>query len=200
MLNQIIPALMQELSERFPNHAYATTGWQTKQFREEHALEKDHDVDAYCIAASILKSITSYISVDSYEIWQFRKHSRANINHQTERTYKLDGKIVAKNRRKRTEQKTDSLQEWYEDMVTTYGEAQAKILRSKLTVQKSTRYYNSKERLLPGTIFSYDGGRYVLTGQLTGGAYYRAYGEKKKNFPAKQVCILCRNEGLVYVG
>ena len=85
-------------------------------------------------------------------------------------------------------------------MVLTYGEAQAKILRSKLTVQKSTRYYNSKERLLPGTIFSYDGGRYVLTGQLTGGAYYRAYGEKKKNFPAKQVRILCRNEGLVYVG
>ena len=200
VLNQIIPARMQELSERFPNHAYATTGWQTKQFREGHTLEKDHDVDAYCIAASILKSVKLNISADSYEIQQFWKHNRANIHHQTERTYKLHGKIVAKNRHKRMEQKTDSLQDWYEDMATKYGEAQAKILRSKLTVQKSTRYYNSKERLLPGTIFSYDGGRYVLTGQLTGGAYYRAYGEKKKNFPAKQVSILCRNEGLVYVG
>ncbi len=98
------------------------------------------------------------------------------------------------------EQKTDSLQDWYEDMVTKYGEVQAKILRSKLTVQESTRYYNSKERLLPGTIFSYNGGRYVLTGQLTGGAYYRVYGQGKKNFPAKQVRILCQNEGLVYVG
>ena len=200
VLNQIIPALMQEFSERFPNHAYATTEWQTKQFREGHTLEKDHDVDAYCIAASILKSVKLNISADSYEIQQFRKHNRANIHHQTERTYKLHGKIVAKNRHKRMEQKTDSLQDWYEDMATKYGEAQAKILRSKLTVQKSTRYYNSKERLLPGTIFSYDGGRYVLTGQLTGGAYYRAYGEKKTNFPAKQVSILCRNEGLVYVG
>ena len=138
--------------------------------------------------------------VDSYEIQQFRKHNRANIHHQTERTYKLDEKIVARNRHKRMEQKTDSLQDWYEDMVTKYGEVQAKILRSKLTVQKSTRYYNTKERLLPGTIFSYDGGRYVLTGQLTGGAYYRAYGQGKKNFPARQVRILCQNEGLVYVG
>ena len=200
VLNQIILALMRELSERFPSHAYATTGWQTKQFRKDHALEKDHDIDAYCIAASILKTITPDISVDSYEIQQFRKHNRANIHHQTERTYKLDGKIVAKNRHKRMEQKTDSLQEWYEDASEKYGEAQAEFLRSRLTVQKSTRYYNSKERLLPGTIFSFDGGRYVLTGQLTGGAYYRAYGQGKKNFPAKQVRILCQNEGLVYVG
>ncbi len=200
VLNQIIPALMREVSERFPAHAYATTGWQTKQFRKDHELEKDHDVDAYCIAASILKPVTLNISVDSYEIQQFRKHNRSNIHHQTERTYKLDGKIVAKNRHKRMEQKTDSLQEWYEDASEKYGKAQAEILRSRLTVQKSTRYYNSKERLLPGTIFSYDGGRYVLTGQLTGGAYYRAYGQGKKNFPAKQVRILCQNEGCVYVG
>ena len=46
---------------------------------------------------------------------------------------------------------------------------------------------------------SYEGGRYVLTGQLTGGAYYRAYGQEKKNFLAKKVSIQCQNEGLVYV-
>ena len=97
------------------------------------------------------------------------------------------------------DQKTDSLQEWYEDMFAKYGEKQANKLRSKLTVQKSTRHYNSKERLLPGTIFSYEGSRYVLTGQLTGGAYYRAYWQEEKNFPAKKVSIQCQNEGLVYV-
>lgn len=199
VLNQIIPALMRELSERFPDHAYATTGWETKQFRKDCALEKDHDIDAYCIAASILKPRTPNISADIYEIRQFRKHNRANIHHQTERTYKLDGKTVAKNRRKRMDQKTESLQEWYEEMVEKFGTARAETLRSCLTVQKSTRYYNSKDRLLPGTVFRYNKKRYVLTGQLTGGAYYRAYGQEKRNFPARKVQVLQKNAGLVYV-
>lgn len=200
VLNQIVPALIEKLGRRFPGHTFATTGWQTKQFREEHGLEKDHAVDAYCIAASILQLSVLDLAVESYEILQFRRHSRANIHHQTERTYLLDNKAVAKNRRKRMDQKTDSLQEWYEDAVTRYGEKQADRLRSRLTVKKSTRYYNSKGRLLPGTVFSYEGKRYVLTGQLTGGTYYRAYRQGKKNFPAKKVHILCQNEGLVYAG
>lgn len=160
---------------------------------------KDHDIDAYCIAASILKPRTPNISADIYEIRQFRKHNRANIHHQTERTYKLDGKTVAKNRRKRMDQKTESLQEWYEEMVEKFGTARAETLRSCLTVQKSTRYYNSKDRLLPGTVFRYNKKRYVLTGQLTGGAYYRAYGQEKRNFPARKVQVLQKNAGLVYV-
>ena len=155
-------------------------------------------MDAYSIAGSILQPSVLDLAVEGYEILQFRRHSRANINHQTERTYLLDNKTVAKNRHKRMDQKTDSLQEWYEDAAARYGEKQADRLRSRLTVKKSTRYYNSKDRLLPGTIFSYEGKRYVLTGQLTGGAYYRAYGQGKKNFPAKKVRILCQNEGLVY--
>lgn len=198
VLNQIIPTLMQNLGECFPGHAFATTGWKTKEFREAHELEKDHAVDAYSIAGSILQPSVLDLAVEGYEILQFRRHSRANINHQTERTYLLDNKTVAKNRRKRMDQKTDSLQEWYEDAAARYGEKQADRLRSRLTVKKSTRYYNSKDRLLPGTVFSYEGKRYVLTGQLTGGAYYRAYGQGKKNFPAKKVRILCQNEGLVY--
>lgn len=199
VLNQIIPSLTRELSIRFPDHTYVTTGWETKQFREDHKIEKDHDLDAYCIAAGSLSQITPKIQADSYEIRQFRRHNRATIHHQTERTYKLDGKAVAKNRHKRKDQKTDSLQEWYEEMVQKFGMTQAEKLRSGLTVQKSTRYYNRKERMMPGTVFRYNKKRYVLTGQLTGGAYYRAYGQERRNFPAGKVQVLQKNAGLVYV-
>ena len=41
--------------------------------------------------------------------------------------------------------------------------------------------------------------RFVMTGQLTGGAYYRAYGQDKKNFPTKAVQVVRKNKGLVYV-
>ena len=52
---------------------------------------------------------------------------------------------------------------------------------------------------MPGAVFIYRGKRFVMTGQLTGGAYYRAYRQDKKNFPAKAVQVVQKNKGLVYV-
>ena len=40
---------------------------------------------------------------------------------------------------------------------------------------------------------------YVLTGQLTNGQYYLAYGQEKKNIQAKKGRVLRPNAGLVYV-
>ena len=73
-----------------------TNGWNTKELREKHHLEKDRDVDAYCIACSHLKPEETLVETEPFEILQFRKHNRAIIHHQTERTYKLDGVTVAK--------------------------------------------------------------------------------------------------------
>ena len=77
---------------------------------------------------------------EPYEIKQFRRH----IHHQTERTYRYDGKIIAKNRKKRMDQKTDSLEDWIADMTERYGRETANRMLSKVTVQKSTRHYNTK--------------------------------------------------------
>ena len=52
VLNQVIPSLTEELGSRYPRHTHVTNGWNTKEFRKKHELEKDHDIDAYCIAAS----------------------------------------------------------------------------------------------------------------------------------------------------
>lgn len=198
VLNQIIPSLVETLAGLFPGHAHVTNGWNTKKFREEHDLEKDHDVDAYCIACSHLEPKDPQAETEPFEIQQFRKHNRAIIHHQTERTYKLDGVTVAKNRKKRMDQKTDSLEEWYADMITVHGKVQADAMRSGLTVRKSTRYYNASGRMMPGAVFLYEGKRYVMTGQITNGKYYRAYGQEKRNFPAAKVRILRNNAGLVF--
>ena len=128
-----------------------------------------------------------------------RRHNRANIHHQTERTYRYEGTIIAKNRKKRMDQKTDALEDWFQEMVKQHGRTTANRMLSMVTVQKSTRYYNAKDRIMPGAVFLYGKKRYVMTGQLTGGAYYRAYGQGKKNFPARNVQVVRKNTGLVYV-
>ena len=106
---------------------------------------------------------------------------------------------VAKNRRKRTEQNSDSLAEWYKSAVEMYGRHKADRMRSQLTVTKSTRIYNTPGRLMPGAVFMYHGKRYVMTGQLTGGKYLRAAGCQKKNFPVGKYKLIAQNTGLVYV-
>lgn len=199
VLNQIIPKLTEELAKQYPGHLHLTYGWQTKKFREEHGIEKTHDTDAYCIAAGSMENVKPMMQTEVYEIKQFRRHNRARIHHQTERTYKLDGKVVAKNRKKRMDQKTDALEDWFESMVQKHGQQQANKLRSKLTIQKSTRHYNTPDRVMPGAVFLYLGKRYVMTGQITGGLYYRAYGENTMNFPAKRIRIIRNNTGLTYV-
>ena len=175
------------------------SGRETKKFRDEHHIDKDHDIDAYCIAVLGQEPKVIDVPKTHFQIRQFRRHDRARINSQTERVYRLDGEKVATNRRKRMEQKTDSLEDWYRKMEKQHGKLQADRMRSRLQVQKSTRRYNNPDRLLPGAAFLYQGRQYIMTGQLTGGQYFRAAGCEKKNFPAKNTQIVRRNQGLVYV-
>ena len=71
-------------------------------------------------------------------------------------------------------------------MAKQYGEAKAQRMVSQLEVTKSMRRYNSLKRAMSGSIFIYQGKSFVLTGQLSKGLYYRAFGQGKKNFPAKE--------------
>ena len=191
VLNQAIPYIWQWMTETYgEDHAHFCTGVETQTVRDDSGLPKDHDIDALCIAC-IGSGITPVRRLPrTFEIVQFCRHSRANINNQRERTYRLDGRIVCRNRHKRFEQKGDSIEEFrqkYPDQV------------SRLTVTKSTRYYNDADRLMPGAVFLFDGERYVLQSQLTGGRYYRAVGCEKRNFPAAKCTIIRENAGLVYV-
>lgn len=84
-------------------------------------------------------------------------------------------------------------------MVSLHGKKAADRMRSGLRVTKSTRYYNTKDRILPGAVFEYNGERHALQSQLTGGAYYRAADGGTKNYPARDCWILNRNTGLVFL-
>ena len=96
------------------------------------------------------------------------------------------------------DQKTNSLADWFADTVKKKGIQEAERLRSSLSVKKSTRYYNTKNRVMPGTVFIYKGKRYILISQISKGKYYQAYGMGDINFPVAKVQILLRNGGLVF--
>jgi hypothetical protein len=207
VMNQIMPFLLKELVTRYPNkNIYVTSGFETAQLRNQLGLPKTHVVDAWCIAASRIdidniapSIVTNVAKLQPYEIKQFRRQNRAIVNNQRERTYKYNGQIVAKNRHKRIEQEMDSLEEWYAKQVALYGIKKAEKMRSQLKVTKSTRYYNTKGRIMPGAVFLYNGKRCVLSGQHNKGAYLRAVGCNKKDFSESKCTIIQRNSGLVYL-
>ena len=207
VLNQAIPFICQKLEAEFgKEHVHYCTGRETSLVRRSigyHKTKKNqlHEVDAWCIGFLSLNQIPERIPdfTEVHLIRQFRRQDRSLIKAQTERTYKLDGKTVAKNRKKRTGQETDSLEDWYNKQMKSYGKQKADRMRSRLTAEKSLRRYNDPSRVLPGTVFLYEGKRYVLSGQLTGGKYFRAVGDTKTNYPAAKCRILRQNEGLVFI-
>lgn len=119
--------------------------------------------------------------------------------YQKERTYYLDGNKIATNRKPRFEQKGNALSDWYKEQIEAYGQHEAGKMRSRLTVKKSKRSYNTAKRLMPGCIFYYDGQRHVMTGQSSYGRYLRAYNCGTKDFHASKCQIIRFNTGLVFV-
>ena len=206
-LNQAIPYICRRLLDEVGiHHVHFTDGYHTSMAREEFGIEKNlitnpcHVEDAYLIAVSHLSIRPKLSGIEKvYSIKQFRRHDRALIKAQRERTYYLGKKAVAKNRRHRFEQTAPSLHEWYIEQKRLYGKAEARRLQRELTVKGSQRYYNASDRVMPGARFIYEGQEYVLTSQLSNGKYYHAYGCGEKNFPASKCSVIQQNEGLVYV-
>ena len=195
VLNQALPYIYQGLEDIFgEDHVHACDGWETEETYTRYGIPKTHSNDAVCIAAIGAECKPQLSSDMPYEIRQFRRHNRKIINAQRERTYKLNGKTVAKNRKPRFEQKDPSLAEYIESCPP---ECRHQIL-SSLQVIPSKRYYNTKERDLPGTVFYFQGHRYVKSGQSSGGSSLRAVGAGKRDFPARQ-CRIIRSGGLVYI-
>lgn len=198
VINQIMPRLITKLSQICD--LYVTTGYETKQTRETYGLTKDHAMDAWCIAVSALET-TPVMPVFEhvYQIKQFRRHDRARIHSQRERTYKLDGVIVAKNRRKRTDQNNiDSLHEFYIKNKQLYGKQKAREIQRQLTVVKSTRYYNDLHRMMPGAVVEFDGKRYVVSSQHSNGNYLRFTTTDKKDHSKSKCRIMLQNTGFVF--
>ena len=158
VLNQAVPYILKGLVRMFGEENVGTCfGDETKDFRDTHHLNKDHDVDAVCIACIGAGTDPGTDSLKrpshSYPVLQFRRHDRQLVRKQSERTYYLSGKKVCKNRHRRFEQKELSLAEYRQQHPDDVG---------RLTVKPSKRSYNNTRRLMPGAVFLYKGKRYVF--------------------------------------
>lgn len=148
ILNQIFPKLIRELEKLYPGHVYVTDGYSTKCFRDDHYIDKDHHLDAYCIACSVLEDPVVQPPEDSLKIMQFRRHDRMACHQENvDRKYLLDGEVVCKNRHKRKKQMTDSLEEFREK----HGDAEV----SRLTVFKQGPTYKDMDRIMGGAVMQY---------------------------------------------
>lgn len=201
VINQIMPALLTALASGY--ETFVTTGWETKRTRagyglpEKHKDDRTHYIDAWCIAVSaftIKPADAPDFESSFYTIKQYRRHDRARIKAQKERTYYLDGKDVAKNRHARTGQA--------DTKKPLPSLAQYRALHPKdvaaLTVKKSRRSYNDMNRILPGAEIMYSGKRYVLHARQTNGTKYYAEG-CKQYFPSKKCSVARHNAGLVFI-
>ena len=184
VLNQIIPYLIDYLGQMEPwLSIHYTNGWDTKELRESLGLEKDHYIDAWCIAASIFDDATAPEFHNLYHLMQFRRHNRAIIQRTESRKYLLDGKVVAVNRKKAVTaipkeekdgtttyvykgQTEKSLEEFRQEMEKIHGKKEADRIISTLQVKKSERRKNTMDREMPGALCkTKDGKRFLMQGQ-----------------------------------
>lgn len=200
IVNIAMPHIFDGLKEIFDKNLYVCKGRNTAKLRSEYGISKEHCSDAVCVAS--LGGNIPLINVNDSSVFtvvQFRNHDRAIIKTQYERTYKLDGVIIAKNRKPRFEQdkKIPALSDWYKNLCKEVGVSKARALLSKLKVAKSHRGYNNTKRLMNGAIFLYEGKRYILKAYKSRRRYLEAYGQEKL-FLAKE-CVFVQRKSLVYV-
>ena len=196
VLNQAVPFIVEEL-KKFNLPLYFTTGKMTHDFRLINNIPKDHHFDATCIAASYFDININNLDYHVFEIQQFRNHNRQINIRQTERRYYLGKEHVATNRRPRYEQKGIALSDWFDEQVKLHGLNIAEKLRSQLIVKKSIRAKNNLKRYLPGTIFKYNGKRYVQKG-IDSKIYFKTFDSDKK-IPIKKCRILYTGSSLIYI-
>ena len=200
VLNQIMPALLRELPKLVP--AFITTGYETHRIRESVGLQEKqkgddtHYMDAWCIAMSIVGTYETEPDFSGlYRMKQFRRHDRASVKAQKERTYYHNGKAVAKNRHKRTGQADakvpfPSLAEYLQEHPEHKG---------RLTVRKSTRSYNNTKRNLPGTVYTECGNPFVLRATQSNGTRLYGMGEGMDYHKTVRCKLSQHNAGLVYI-
>ena len=196
VLNQIIPALTKRLSTLFQEHFFVTTGKSTYDYRAAHGVSKDHWLDAYCIACSVLPNDVCDSNINNhgpYELEQFRRHDRRALNNENmNRVYTLNGKKVATNRHKATKQTTDSLEELrhsHPDDVC------------KLRVKEHHPTYRNMNRNYPGSVFLVGKKKHILQGTAASqnGKATMYYDINADKIAAGKCEFVARNTGIAFI-
>lgn len=128
----------------------------------------------------------------AYELKQFRRHDRRALHKENmSRVYTLNGKSVATNRHKATEQTTDSLEEFRQRQPNDV---------CKLKVKEHHPEYRNPKRNFPGCVFLVGKHTHVMqgtSGSHNGKAdgYYDTNGNSYSSGKCK--CV-AKNEGIVF--
>ena len=166
LLNSVIPALVDEVSTYCKEHGIqftVTDGKTTADSRAKYGLQKDHCVDAYAI--SLADRDVDKGRVEPADVIcmkrRFKKKSKNIIAARGQRTYLLDDKVVAYNRHKATDQKTDSLEEFMAAYGQQHTAKECCQLLHKMVIQPAKRTYTyRKEGLVapvrPGDLVKYE--------------------------------------------
>ena len=126
-------------------------------FGEISATGEDERTDAELLAAHVAGERYAFEKL-------FRRHDRqACIRQMVDRKYLLHGKVVAANRHKAFEQKSDSLQE--------FREAYSDVAVSQLTVKPHPPQYKDMSRIMPGAVMDFDGIVGVMQSSIVGQFY-----------------------------
>jgi hypothetical protein len=113
--------------------------------------------------------------------------------------YKKDGKIAARNRRRRTEQEGISLAEYRSELITALGKKIAAREISKLKVYRAVKRMKpaaAEIAIARGSTVVYDNRRVAVKGIADKGATLLLEGYKQ-HIPAKECRLLTRNSGIV---
>lgn len=186
LLNSIMKYLYQEFRVNIPTYKYF--GYETKQCRESNLkLSKSHSNDA--LALSLMcsninfknkKIIKSNIELN---LKQFRRHNRAATKRIEDRKYSDDLGVIARNRKCRTGQVTESLI----DMRSACIHIPLKVKKGKVIFEKRTK----DKPFTPGDVIS--NGEVVSGFSSTQGRVF----SKTHYFKIKSVSRIRRNSGLV---
>ena len=185
ILNSVMSRFFLFLKQNF-DHVEETFGYETKAKRYEYNIEKSHNNDAFVISFGNNKPKKLSRSVE-FEYEQFANNKRVFIYATTTRRYTgiINGKkINVYNRKKATNQKEDSLEEFRENH-SKKQVSQLKVLKGTTKFQDRSKYIFEK-----GDLVKFNGKIRVISGNTNGGAYVRLKNEGTKNFKPKELKLI----------
>lgn len=169
LLNSCIHVIIEEMNKLLPT--ICCSGYETSEIRKRLKLDKDHCLDAYCISLYNKTTKTPAIKSEVYKMKHFKKKSNNIILKYGSRQYFYNGKLVATNRSKATEQKTLSLEEYMSAYRETHNQKKTDKHFHELEIKPAKRIYTFHKK---GIVQKFKCGDVVK--------YYKKIGNKEKSF------------------
>lgn len=146
LLNSVMPKLIEELVSYCCNQhniKFAITdGKETSVTRNNLGLDKTHALDGCCISLAKRDGYEpKFIPDRVFEQRRFKKKSNNNIQKLNRREYYLDGKLVAVNRHKATDQKDGSLEEFLSKYRESHTEKEVQQMMHRIEIRPAKRTY-----------------------------------------------------------